>query len=75
MQNIPRWKKSDRGSSHFRHGLDPRLPCTGCQHGCGNVVTNQNPLAFCKPQSPGQYQTSVKAFSKTVTSHQPQFPW
>ena len=25
MQNIPRWKKSDRGSSHFRHGLDPRL--------------------------------------------------
>ena len=21
MQNIPRWKKSDRGSSHFRHGL------------------------------------------------------
>ena len=25
MQNIPRWKKSERGSSHFRHGLDPRL--------------------------------------------------
>ena len=25
MQNIPRWKKSDRGSSHFRHGLDLRL--------------------------------------------------
>ena len=25
MQNIPRWKKSDRGSCHFRHGLDPRL--------------------------------------------------
>ena len=25
MQNIPRWKKFDRGSSHFRHGLDPRL--------------------------------------------------
>ena len=25
MQNIPRRKKSDRGSSHFRHGLDPRL--------------------------------------------------
>ena len=25
MQNIPWWKKSDRGSSHFRHGLDPRL--------------------------------------------------
>ena len=29
MQNIPRWKKSDRGSSHFRHGLDPRLHCYG----------------------------------------------
>ena len=28
MQNIPRWKKSDRGSSHFRHGLDPRLQDT-----------------------------------------------
>ena len=28
MQNIPRWKKSDRGSSHFRHGLDPRLSGT-----------------------------------------------
>ena len=25
MQNIPRWKKSDRGSSHVRHGLDLRL--------------------------------------------------
>ena len=22
---ILRWKKSDRGSSHVRHGLDPRL--------------------------------------------------
>ncbi len=21
----PKWTKSDRGSSHFRHGLDPRL--------------------------------------------------
>ena len=26
MQNILRWKKSDRGLSHVRHGLDPRLP-------------------------------------------------
>ena len=24
-RNILRWKKSDRGSSHVRHGLDPRL--------------------------------------------------
>ena len=25
MQNILRWKKSERGSSHVPYGLDPRL--------------------------------------------------
>ena len=29
MQNIPKWKKSDRGSSHFRHGLYSRLGGSG----------------------------------------------
>ena len=29
--NIARWKKSDRGSSHFRHGLDLRLDFEDCE--------------------------------------------
>ena len=39
MQNIPRWKKSDRGSSHFRHGLDPRLTGKITNYKCG-VICN-----------------------------------
>ena len=31
-RNILRWKKSDRGSSHVRHGLDPRLVFYAAYH-------------------------------------------
>ena len=34
MQNILRWKKSDRGSNRVRHGLDQRLFFSSPSYSC-----------------------------------------
>ena len=68
MQNIPRWKKSDRGSSHFRHGLDPRLSAVEAE-----CDTQTLPMDIQTIEVGDEIQVATMPSSTTRTIHRSKY--